>query len=55
VQLPLLRVLQHYGLKPDKHGPVKLQRGVTGAWNEPGEAGLARHLPNRAEETALPA
>jgi hypothetical protein len=29
-------------------GPVKLQRGVTGARNEPGEAALARHLPSRA-------
>jgi hypothetical protein len=28
--------------------PGELQRGVTGARNEPGAAALARHLPSRA-------
>ena len=33
--------------------PGELQRGVTGARNEPGEAGLARHLPSRAVERPI--
>jgi hypothetical protein len=33
--------------------PGELQRGVTGARNEPGEAVLARHLPSRAAERPI--
>jgi hypothetical protein len=33
--------------------PGELQRGVTGATKEPGEAGLARHLPRRAAERPI--